>query len=231
VEYAWWQRAAGNRLSLGLSDSEVSRNTAFLQRVVRRLKQYSEWSLDPDLLEESLEDMSVLQQRRAERAVLFMDIRDFTHWSEDKDPEMVIGMLNGFYDLAERIVMSGGGHKPHFTGDEVMSWFDDPMLAVEAARVLRIEATALLRRHQLNSGGALHLGPVVEGLMGSTGTRRYGIVGDTVNTTARLCDAARPGEVSISEALARRLAMVSKLGPARTIQAKGKQEPLVAYPL
>lgn len=218
-------------LLLGLSESEVTRYTAYLRRVARRLKQFSEWSLDAGLLEESVEDLSALRQRRAERTILFMDIRGFTRWSEDKDPETVIGMLNEFYEKAERIIAGGGGHKPHFIADEVMSWFEDPMQAVETARALRGEVSALLMRYQLDSGSGLHLGPVVEGLMGSSGTRSYNIIGDTVNTSARLCAAAGPGEVLVSETLARRLDLVPKLGASRAIQAKGKQEPVIVYPL
>ena len=64
---------------------------------------------------------SVQQQQRVQRTVLFMDIRGFTSWSEAKSPEMVVTMLNEFYEMAEQIVAAGGGTKPHFIGDEVMA--------------------------------------------------------------------------------------------------------------
>jgi len=237
----YWQASPGHSfillaallfgLLLGLSEAQVSRFTEVLQRIATRLKQVSEWSLDSDLLEESIHDQGVLSQRRAERAILFMDIRGFTAWSESRDPETVVGMLNQFYELAERIVMAGGGHKPHFIADEVMTWFEDPQAAVETARRLKRETSDLLRHFELASGAGLHLGQVVEGLMGSSTTRNYNIIGDAVNTTARLCAAAHPGEALISGELAERLALVKELGAPRSIEAKGKQELLTVYPL
>lgn len=238
---AYWASSSGHSfillasllfgLLLGLNEAEISRYTDVLRRVARRLKQFSEWTLGADLLAESLDNSAALSQRRAERVVVFMDIRGFTAWSEDKDPETVVGMLNRFYERAEQIILAGSGHKPHFIGDEVMTWFSDPMAAVETTRILKRETADLLARYKLASGLGVHLGEVVEGLMGSSETRSYNIIGDTVNTAARLCAAARPGEALLSEQVASRLAMVAGLGPPREIQAKGKQELLRVYPL
>ncbi len=160
-----------------------------------------------------------------------MDIRGFTAWSESCSPASVIEMLNQFYEAAENVILEAGGHKPHYIGDEVMTWFDDPASAVACARKLRLKASALLGSFGLAAGGGVHLGEVVEGLMGSTRTRSYDIIGDTVNTAARLCAAAERGEILLSEALAERLMLVASLGKPREIQAKGKQEALVVYPL
>jgi len=77
-------------LLLGLSEAQLQRYAAFLRGVAHRHRQISEWSLRPDLLERSLADGSVLEQRRADRAVLFMDVRGFTRWTEGKPPEQVI---------------------------------------------------------------------------------------------------------------------------------------------
>lgn len=218
-------------LLLGLSEAEITRTTGFLRRVAGRLRVISEWSLDAALLEEGVEDTAALGQRRVRRAILFMDIRGFTRWSESKGPETVVSMLNEFYQLAERLVVEGGGHKPHFIGDEVMTWFENPINAVETARRLQRDAGDLLSRYGLAGGMGLHLGEVVEGMLGSESTRSYNIIGDTVNTASRLCAAAQPGEALISGALAADLALIPELGQPREIQAKGKQEPIVVYPL
>lgn len=216
---------------LGINETQINRYTHFLRIAARRLKEFSEWSLDPSLVENALNDGAVLRQRRVERTVLFMDIRGFTHWSENKTPEMVVGMLNRFYERAEAVILSGRGRKPHFIADEVVTWFEDPLQAVETARRLRREIDILLEEYGLSVGIGLHVGEVVEGLMGSSGTRSFNVIGDVVNTASRLQSAAGPGEVLISEALADRLAIRQRLGAPRLVQAKGKQQPVQVYPV
>lgn len=214
---------------LALNEIHLMRYMIVLRQIAQQLKQVSEWSFEPSLLAESLNNQAVLQQQRVRRAILFMDIRGFTRWSETKEPETVVEMLNQFYELAEEIVVAGGGNKPHFIGDEVMSWFDDPQQALTTARQLSQSANVLLQPYGLSAGAGLHLGEVVEGLMGSSATRSYNIIGDAVNTASRLVSAAGPGELLVSEAVLQAITAASKLGEPRAIRAKGKQQPVLAY--
>ncbi|MEZ4642826.1 MAG: adenylate/guanylate cyclase domain-containing protein [Chloroflexota bacterium] len=232
----YWLENSGHRfifwaaiffgLLLGARDVQLDRYLAVLRRVALQLKQVSEWSLAPDLLAKSLQDASTLQQRRVERAVLFMDVRGFTQWSENKPPELVVGMLNQFYEEAESIVMQYGGHKPHFTADELLTWFEQPQQAIDTAVHLNQQIHRLLHPYQLSVGIGLHWGSVVEGLMGSSSTRNYNIIGDTVNTASRLVSAAKPGEVVVSSTLAQQLKPAPQWVEKRQITAKGKQDPL-----
>jgi class 3 adenylate cyclase len=216
-------------LLLGFQEIQTDHYLTVLRRIASWLKNVSEWALPPDLLAASLDDKQILNQRRVERTVLFMDIRGFTRWSERKDPETVVNMLNEFYQLAESIIIEGGGRKPHFIGDEVMTWFDNPEQAVLTARLLSRRVNQMLRPYQLSTGAGLHLGEVVEGLMGSQTTRSYNILGDTVNTASRLVSAAQPGELLISESVAQALTLTADLPDSRPIQAKGKAQPITAY--
>ena len=214
-------------LLLGLREIDLDDYLQVLRQVARQLKQVSEWSLDADLLARSMQDEDALSQQRVNRAVLFSDVRGFTQWSEQQPPETVVKMLNQFYELADKIVVQKGGTKPHFIGDEVMTWFADPATAVAAACQLRDEVTTALQPFGLQTGTGVHWGEVVEGLMGSSDTRNYNILGDTVNTASRLVSAAQPGEVLISETLwelVKSTAVVST--SSRDIQAKGKERPL-----
>jgi class 3 adenylate cyclase len=70
--------------------------------------------------------------------------------------------------------------KPHFIGDEVMTWFSCPNQALETAVTLRDAFQEQLQPYGLAASLELHVGPVVEGLLSSSGTRNYDIVGDTV---------------------------------------------------
>lgn len=218
-------------LLLGLAEAQGERYATFLRQAARRLKLYAEWGLGADLVESSFQDPWVLALRRVERTVLFMDIRGFTAWSESRDPAAVVDMLNRFYHVAERVVETYGGHKPLFSGDEVMTRFAEPLNAARTALALQTELAPLLSQEGLAVGIGLHNGKVIEGLMGGAGTKNYNIIGDTVNTAKRLESASGRGEVLISTAVRAALGERAIVGPGREIVAKGKKEPLVVYPL
>ncbi|MEJ2748070.1 MAG: adenylate/guanylate cyclase domain-containing protein [Anaerolineae bacterium] len=216
-------------LLLGLAEVQTQQYLLLLRKIARHLRQVSEWSLSPELLAQSLDNNKALEQHRVQRVVVFADIRGFTAWSEDKEPELVVSMLNEFYDRAEKIIVAHAGMKPHFIGDEVMTWFVDANQALETAVTLRDVFQKQLQSYGLAAGLGLHIGPVIEGLLGSSSTRNYDIVGDTVNTASRLMAAAGPGEVFVSNDLAQLLPKQFQNAPTRQIQAKGKREKLTAY--
>jgi len=213
-------------LLLGLRELQTEHYLRLLKQVARHLHRVSRWSLSADLLERSVEDTRVLEQKRVERTLLFADIRGFTAWSEARPPEEVVALLNQFYQKSEDVLRAYGGMKPHYIGDEVMSWFDQPSQALRAARVLRDVLQIHLRPQGLGVGLGLHSGPVIEGLLGSAGTRSYDVIGDTVNTASRIMAAARPGEILISSHTARQLGGVEDVREQRRIEAKGKREPI-----
>jgi len=95
--------------------------------------------------------------------------------------------------------------------------------------VLNQRANQALGEFGLATGMGIHWGEVLEGLMGSSNTRNFNILGDTVNTTSRLVGAAKSGEMLLSEALVAELAEALPLGESRQIQAKGKERPLQVH--
>ena len=79
----------------------------------------------------------------------------------------------------------------------------------------------------------VHTGDVIEGLIGTPRTRQYGIIGDAVNTAARLQSAAEAGEILVSEQTFRALPaeMQRWAQDERAVYAKGKSELVRAYVL
>lgn len=211
---------------LGLSDAQRLHYARFLRQIAQQLKQYSEWSLSSDLITDSLLDPDVLKLQRVERTMLFMDIRNFTAWTEKIDPQQAVDMLNQYYKAAETIISHHQGHKPSFTADEVMSRFQSAQAALETALALQAELSDMLAPYNLSVGIGLHTGEVIEGLMGSDTTRKYDIIGDAVNTTKRLESAAGAGEIVISAETYDQVSHADLAVESRTIQVKGKVEPL-----
>jgi adenylate cyclase len=96
------------------------------------------------------------------------------------------------------------------------------LAAFNAERVARGEAP-------LSVGVGIHTGPLVAGYIGSSKALSYTVIGDTANTSARLCAIALPGQILVSESTLERLGdrfAVEELPAARV---KGKEHPLRVY--
>ncbi|GIV96805.1 MAG: hypothetical protein KatS3mg057_1462 [Herpetosiphonaceae bacterium] len=210
---------------------ELSKAYSDLSDLSARLKTYSEWLLGRHLLDRAIANPDALSLVRQERTILFMDIRNFTHWSEAHPPEEVVAMLNAYYDTIGSILTTHGAIKSKFSADEAMSVFASADQAVKAALALRDKIGTLLLQHGLGAGIGLHTGPLVEGLLGSTEVKFYDVIGDTVNTAKRIEGAAAEREVLLSEAVRQSLSSDVLLGPPRQITAKGKEEPVTVYAL
>lgn len=217
--------------SAGLESRAAQAYLALLRETSTRLKRYSEWLLGPELLERVIADPAALTLARRERAVLFMDIRGFTAWSERRDPETVVQALNEYYAAAEPVLRRHSAIKVKLSADEVLAVFALPREAIACALVLRRGAAAALSAWGLQAGIGLHAGPVVEGLLGSEGVKAYDVVGDTVNTAKRIEGAAAGGEVLASAALLALLSPPVATGVGRELIVKGKQGPVAVLPL
>ena len=111
---------------------------------------------------------------------------------------------------------------------------DDADRALSAALEMR-RALARLnaawgegRRLEIHVG--LNSGPVAFGNIGSPQYVQFAAIGDTTNVSARVCTAAQPGEVLISEATRLRLTTSRfTLEPLPPVSVKGKAEPLLLH--
>ena len=167
--------------------------------------------------------------------MLFVDVRGFTSLSERLPPTEVVARLNPFYRLAAQVVFDLDGTLDKMVGDQVMAFFgapfrpdDHPQRAVRAALdiVARVETMA-------KDSGALHVGAGVgtgQAFMGNVAegeVRDFTVIGDVVNTAARLQGAAQPGEVLVMEETYQLVADQFPHAPQRTLELKGKAAPVV----
>ncbi|MBX6356060.1 MAG: adenylate/guanylate cyclase domain-containing protein, partial [Micromonosporaceae bacterium] len=172
--------------------------------------------------------------------VLFGDLSDFTAWAEDLDPERVGAVTDRVLAALAGAVKTFGGHVDKLTGDGIMAVFgapvaheDDAERAVRAALSMQRAVRRVLDDER--GGGAplglrvgLNTGEVVAGIQAAI---EYTVIGDTVNTAARLADAAAIGAVyagATTWAASRHVASWRQLRPLRL---KGKREPVEAYEL
>lgn len=218
-------------LIIGLAHLNSARYLRTLRQTTEQLRQYSEWLFGKELLQRAVTNPQALSLTRHERAIVFMDIRGFTAWSEIRAPEDVVDLINRYYAACEPVWRNYQAIKVKLTADEVMLVFGDARHAVAAARALRTATLPLLTSAGLAAGCGVHCGPVVEGLMGTEEWRGYDLLGDSVNTAKRLCDAAAGSEILISHPIRQQLGTELPDLQERSLQVKGKQQLLLAYAL
>src|SRR6185369_13554912 len=87
----------------------------------------------PALLEQAVSHPSSLALARRERAILFMDMRGFTAWSETQSPETVVAGLGLYYQTAEQVFDHHRPIRSKFSADEIMAVFASAPDALAAA--------------------------------------------------------------------------------------------------
>src|SRR5579883_2827865 len=183
-----------------------------------------------------------LPEERRLVTVLFADVVGFTPLAERLDPEDVRDlMLRTFRELA-RIVREHGGRIEKYIGDALFGLFgaplareDDVERALRCARALHRAVEQLSAELGLAPDAPLRLrigvntGLAVVGAVGDG--HEYGVMGDTVNTAARLQTAADPATTLVGEATWRAAQRHFAFSPPRLLQLKGKAVPTLGYTL
>lgn len=174
--------------------------------------------------------------------VLFTDIRGFTSMSEARSAQEIVDMLNEYFELMVEIIFKYEGTLDKFVGDEIMALFgapvshaDDPVRAVRTAlemlEVLGEFNSARIRagHDPLYIGIGINTGDMVAGYLGSSKALEYTVIGDAVNTGARLCSVAKAGEIIISEHTHKAVAHLFDAIELPPQQVKGKANALKIF--
>lgn len=153
-----------------------------------------------------------LSGKRVKVTVFYSDIRGFTSMSEKMSAEAIYGALNEYFEEMCTIVFRHGGYVDKFIGDCVMAVFsapaprpDDAYHAVRCAwdqqqRIGEMMTQwAAQGRETFTVGMGLNTGEVVMGNLGAADRLNYTVIGDNVNTAARLYNVAKGGQTIISE--------------------------------
>jgi adenylate cyclase len=133
--------------------------------------------------------------------VLFSDIRGFTTFSETREPDEVIEVLNRYLTSMTDVILRHGGTLVAFMGDGIMAAFGAPIpmddhadRAYAAAREMAGPALeefndwlrAEGRGEGFRIGVGLNSGAVMAGNVGSKKRLEYTVIGDTTNTASRI---------------------------------------------
>ena len=175
-------------------------------------------------------------------AVLFVDIRGFTPLSESLEPEQVVEILNRYLELTTSCIFKHGGTLDKFIGDATMAVFNAPFDTddyvykavltawdiVQGGEKMEKELSERFGK-QVGFGVGVNCGPAVVGNIGCDFRMDYTVIGDTVNTAARLEANAPKGTVYISEAVYEQVKERIEVEEVGQIPLKGKSNGVFVY--
>jgi CheY-like chemotaxis protein len=185
-------------------------------------------------------DESILQSHRREVAVFFADLRGWTRFVDEVEPEELRRVLQEFHDTIGRLVQRFEATVGFLEGDGVQLFFNDPieipdapLRAVRLGCALREEMTELTelwrkRGYELDFGAGIALGYATCGEVGFEGRSDYAAIGSVTNLAARLADEAQGGQVLITQRLHAEVEDSVAAVPAGEFELKGFGRPVPA---
>jgi adenylate cyclase len=153
-----------------------------------------------DVIERTDDDLRLGGVRR-DGTVVFTDLRGFTTFAEQLEPEQVVAVVNHYLSEMTDAILGHGGTLVSYMGDGIMALFGAPleqsdhadravravreMLAMRLPRFNRwLAANGFAKEFRIGIG--VNSGLVMSGNVGSTQRLEYTALGDTTNTAARL---------------------------------------------
>jgi class 3 adenylate cyclase len=230
-ELEGWNHTLENRV-----DEEVEKN-----RRLERLKRF----LSPQVAKLIVEsgDDSVLSSHRKFIATVFCDLRGFTTFSENIEPEEAMDVLQKYHEEMGKLVSKHEGTIDHRAGDGLMVIFNDPLpcdhpmlRAVEMAVAMRARMAELTtewskRGYELGFGVGVSAGYATLGMVGYEERFDYTANGNGVNLASRFCDEAKDGQIIISQNIYAELEDRVEAEPLGDLRLKGVGRPTQAFSL
>jgi adenylate cyclase len=215
----------------------VKKQVADLERMAR-LKRY----LAPQIAETILgEENDLFKTHRREITILFFDLRGFTAFSDNAEPEEVMDFLRHYHSEMGQLIFKYEGTLERFMGDGIVVIFNDPIpcerhahKAIEMAiemrdRVKELRTTWRKKGYDLDLGVGVSSGYATLGTMGFEGRMDYGTVGNLPNLASRLCAEAKGGQILTDQKTMSRLEDAFEAERIEELNLKGIHRPVVAF--
>jgi len=186
------------------AEEQVTAQVAEIERLTGLRRFLSPQVADAVLSGEAEE---VTRPHRRRIAVVFCDLRGFTAFTNNAEPEEVVGVLDQYYGAVGGLLQKYDATVGDYAGDGIMAYFGDPvpredaaLAAVEMTREIAglmgpLVAEWQRQGHALDYGVGLAYGYATLGVVGFDGRYDYKPVGGVVNLAARLCARAGSGQV------------------------------------
>ncbi|KAJ3329039.1 hypothetical protein HDU76_008759 [Blyttiomyces sp. JEL0837] len=232
-------KAISNQTATVIENMLLIKEVEKKSRMTERLKRF----LAPHVVEKMAgRDLLADGGRELVGTIIFVDIRGFTNFSEKVGPGEVVSLLNDYFERLVSIVFKYEGVVDKYIGDALMAVFGS--LEEETDAEYRSVATALefkttiremnedrVRKGKdaISIGVGINTGELVAGFIGSEQRLEYTCIGDTVNTSSRICDMAKQDQVYISETTYEAIKDYVVVKPVGYRQFKGKTKEVMIY--
>ena len=230
--------ALSNYAAVAIEQGRVSQQ--LLQETWRRerLQRYHSPGVINRILQGTDADQRFVTQER-DVTVMFCDIVGFTTLCEQAEPAVIGDLLNNFFGQMADVIFDHEGTLDKFIGDAILAVFGAPFDQPDHAA--RCVATALAMRRQLAHFNleqprhirmriAINTGRALTGDIGSPKRREYTVLGDVVNTAARLeASVAQPDQIIISDKTRERIGDAFQLRPLGGVTLRGRESEVATF--
>ncbi|MGZ8451505.1 MAG: adenylate/guanylate cyclase domain-containing protein, partial [Candidatus Binatia bacterium] len=182
-----------------------------------------------------------MQSHRAEITVVFLDLRGFTAFSDNAEPEEVMDLLRDYHAEMGKLIFQFEGTLERFVGDGIVVIFNDPLpcedhgrkavsMAIEMRdRVKELRIAWTKKGYDLDLGVGLATGYATLGTIGFEGRMDYSSVGNLPNLAARMCAEAKGGQILTDQKTMSRLEEFFDSEAFEEFQLKGLSRPVRVF--
>ncbi|MBS1509241.1 MAG: response regulator [Bacteroidetes bacterium] len=180
---------------------------------------------------------SLMANETVEASVVFIDICSFTSISEKEAPDVVVKLLNNYFDVMVKEIIAQGGYIDKFIGDAIMAVFRGDFhldRAIDACLAVRAQIEKLpvaLTSFSPKVSIGVNSGEMISGNIGSANLKRldYTVIGDTVNTAQRLQSVAKESQIIINERAYEKVKESFNCRKVGEVTLKHKAQPMNIY--
>jgi len=184
-------------------------------------------------------EASLIANETIDASVVFIDICSFTAISEKESPDLVVTLVNKYFDVMVKEIIAQGGYVDKFIGDAIMAVFRgdyhldraiDACLAVKK-QIAQMPAVSLSNQYSPRVAIGINSGEMISGNIGSASLKRldYTVIGDTVNVAQRLQKAAAESQILINEAAYEKVHQSFNCRHVGEVSLKNKANPMNVY--
>jgi len=184
-------------------------------------------------------EASLIANETIDASVVFIDICSFTAISEKEPPDLVVSLVNNYFDVMVKEIIAQGGYVDKFIGDAIMAVFRgdyhldraiDACLAVKK-QIGQMPAVSLTNQYSPRVAIGINSGEMISGNIGSASLKRldYTVLGDTVNVAQRLQKAAAESQILINEDAYKKVKQSFNCRHVGEVSLKNKANPMNVY--
>jgi adenylate cyclase len=230
--------ALSNYAAVAIEQARMSQQ--LIQETWRRerLQRYHSPGVIKRILKDTDADQRFVTQER-DVTVMFCDIVGFTTLCEQSEPAVIGDLLNSFFGRMADVIFDHDGTLDKFIGDAILAVFgapfdqpDHPARCVAAALAMRRQLAQLNLEQSRNIRMriAINTGRALTGDIGSPKRREFTVLGDVVNTAARLeASVAQPDQIVISDKTRQRLGDAFQLRPLGVVSLRDRGSNLATF--